>query len=288
MTVLPSPRPGARPTTPLLLALLLLLAGLAPTTVVGQSAVEILQSVADRYEQRLEGIRNYTVVHEVMGMTSTSYFERGPDGDFEGRIVDGPGAGSASSFAPNSPGDFARMADGATYEGTETLDGRETHVIRLEDFTAFDEYMESQGMYSESEMVPESMVIWIDTERLVPLRMEMHGTMTVNGRSGAVTSTIAMEDYREVEGMLYPFATRVQTAGMAELMDITPEQMEQMRAQMEQMRAQLDRMPAAQREMMERMMGEQMEQVEQMLESGAMDMSITVTELRVNERPPAG
>jgi len=284
---------NSTPSRLLPLLLLIVLGAFAPTTLTAQSAADILQSAADRHAENLRGIDDYTVVQEVMGMTTTMYFERGPDGEFQSRIVGGVGGASTvsmSDFAPNEPEQFTRMAEAAVYAGTETLDGRQVHVIRYEDLSVLQDYMESHGMGGDrgGEMVPETMETWIDADRLVPLRLETHGTMTMNGRSGPVTSTVVMEDYREVGGMLYPFTTRIQTTGMAELMDISPDQLEEMQSQMEEMTAQMERMPAAQREMMERMMGDQLDRLRDMLTSGAMAMTVTVVELRVNEGPPGG
>ena len=45
-------------------------------------------------------------------------------------------------------------------------------------------------------------------------------------------------------------------------------------------------MPEQQRQMAERMMSGQMERMETLLSQGTMDMTLQVTEVRVNEGPP--
>ena len=59
----------------LLVSLLTLSAVLAPVAP-AQNAQEIIQTAIDRYEQRMSGVENYTIVQDVMGFESTSYYEK--------------------------------------------------------------------------------------------------------------------------------------------------------------------------------------------------------------------
>jgi uncharacterized protein YhaN len=69
---------------------------------------------------------------------------------------------------------------------------------------------------------------------------------------------------------------------------VSEEERAEIEQQMEQLQQQLESMPESQREMAEGMMGPQLEQMREMLSSGAMEMTLEVTELRVNEGPPGG
>ena len=62
------------------LTLVLLTLTLAPFAV-GQSAADVLETAMARFEDRMSGIDNYTIVMDVMGFEVTNYFEK--------EIVDG-------------------------------------------------------------------------------------------------------------------------------------------------------------------------------------------------------
>jgi len=97
---------------------------------------------------------------------------------------------------------------------------------------------------------------------------------------------MSLEDYREAEGYLHPFVTRTVMEGMMEAADLDEAEI---RAQLDQMRAQLENIPQAQRAMVEGMLGAQIERLEKMLEGdGAMEMTITVKDIKVNQGPPGG
>jgi hypothetical protein len=264
-----------------LLPVLLLLAVPRPGS--AQSAGEVIQAMTERYEDRMSGIEDYTVTQEAMGFPSTTYFERGEDGTFT--MTSMAGSAGAQSMPAPGPELLKRVADVSTLEGVEDVGGRSAHVILIEDIEALSE---SGSFGPAGTWEDASARMWIDEERLIPLQMRLQGTMTVNGRSGPVFSTIVFEDYREEQGLLHPFTTRMTTEGMAELMDISEEQMEEMRQGMAQLQEQMESMPAAQRGMMERMMGGQLERMREMMSSGAMNIVVQVTEVRVNAGPPRG
>ena len=76
--------------------------------------------------------------------------------------------------------------------------------------------------------------------------------------------------------------TVIQIEGLGAMID--PE----MQAQFEAMEKQLADIPPEQRQMVERMMGPQIEQMRQMMSGGddGMTMEVTVTDVRVNSGPP--
>jgi len=270
--------PRARPTDTSLFGMLLavLLVPLTPDSASGQSAAEILQATADRYEERMSGIENYTIVQDVMGFAATTYYERGEDGTFTLSSLEGSSAVQRIPVVDRAH--MSRVAEVSTYEGEQEVGGRSAHVIFVEDIET-----PSQPGFEDG-----TVRMWIDEEWLVPLQVRMEGTVTVDGKSGPVTSTVVFEDYHDEQGLFHPYTTRITTEGVSELMDVSEEQMEEMMRGMEQLQEQLKSMPAAQRAMMERMMGGQLELVQQMLSSGAMDLVVQVTEVRVNAGPPDG
>ncbi len=248
-----------------------------------QSASDVIQAMMERYEERMSGIENYTVTQDAMGFPTTTYFERGEDGTFT--MTSMVGSAATQRMPATGPELLRRVADASTLEGTEDVGGRSAHVLLIEDVEALSE----SGSFGPAGTWQDATVrMWIDEEQLIPLQMLWEGTMTVNGKSGPVSSTMVFEDYRDEQGLLHPYTTRMTTEGIAELMDISDEQMEEMRQGMAQLQEQMESMPAAQREMMERMMGGQLERMREMMSSGAMNVVLQTTEIRVNAGPPQG
>jgi len=73
------PTPAARRLLPLVVVLAL------PSAATAQSAKKILMTSFEEYEQRMEGIENYTIVQETMGFETELTFVRTEDD--EGRTV---------------------------------------------------------------------------------------------------------------------------------------------------------------------------------------------------------
>ena len=153
------------------------------------------------------------------------------------------------------------------------------HVLRIDDLADID--FGHGAVDEDSDFVPERGTIYVDTDLLIPRRMEFEGSMTTEQGTTDVTSVVDLHDYREIEGMLVPFRTVVEMQGLTEAID--PE----MRQQYEEMKRQLAEMPESQRAMAERMMKGQLEQIEKMMQGDAMVIEMTVTDVRVNAGPPS-
>ena len=142
----------------------------------------------------------------------------------------------------------------------------------------------------EEDFRAEKMTMFVDRDLLVMRRMVVDGQMTHEGETHPVTSTVDLDDYRDINGMLYPFRTSVTMEGMAEAMGMTDDDMAEMREQLEEAKRQMDQMPEAQRAMMEKMLKQQMEQMEKMMQDqggGGMQVEVLVKDLRVNSGPPS-
>lgn len=253
----------------------------------GQSAQEIMETAIERYESRMEGIEDYTIVQTVGGQTDTTYHER--------RMVDGlplyPPAGQDSdprmdeimerSAGGNPYAFFTQLASRADLQGTETVDGEETFVLAIDDMSGID-----LGEAEAAGLQLTSARIWIDTDDHVVRRSVVNGTMRANGEDHELTLDASMTDYREVEGMLHPFRSNMEITGIDAM--IPPEQREEMRQAMERMEEQLEQMPPAQREQMRQMMDERMGPMMSMMEGmdNGMTFTMEVQELIVNQGPP--
>jgi len=270
-----------RPSLPLVPVLLALL----PSVVAAQSARSVLERMIAEHDRRAEGIDNYTIVQDVMGQTMTMYYEKDASGAhavFRVRKVAGmggnahePAAGTEDEFWEKLPA----MMEHARSGGKETVDGHATEVVVIDDLaeSGFGERF-AQG---KGDFTPRSATLYVDPELWIPRRTVITGVMKSEGRTADITMTMDAQDIRNVDGLLQPFHTLVRVDGLGQAID------PKMRHQYEEMKKQLAEMPESQRQMAERMMKGQMEQIEQMMNGdGGMNVELVVRELHVNTGPP--
>lgn len=277
-----SPRPPRRPRPPgpasVSLALAVLLPALLPAAATGQSAADVVDRALQRYEERMEGVENYTVVQEAMGNRTTTHFVRTTADGHTVFVPRGAEEGGGDRQVPHYTAMLNEMGKRATLQGTEPVDGRECHVLQLTDFSgdAFRQWNPGQGNWT-----PERLRLFIDTGELLVRKVVLEGTVA-RGEQGKqpVTVTARLRDYRNVDGVVHPFRTEIRTEGLGPSM--TPEQ----RARMEKFLEKMEQLPPRQRKMMEERMGDKLEKMKQMMASGTLDVTATVEEIRVNEGPP--
>jgi hypothetical protein len=251
-----------------------------------QSASEIVDRMLDEYARRAEGVEDYTLVQEVMGFETVSYYEKEMvDGRPVFRLHSGSAAGVDMPDAGQAGGlddIFAvggELADRAEYEGVERVDDYDLHVLRIDDFSGLDF---GRNVTPDSEFTPRSGVLYLDVDTYAPRRLVFQGDMRNAQGTHTVTTTVGIGDYREVEGMLIAYSTSVRIDGLAQAID--PET----REQFEQMQRELEALPPEQRAMVESMMSGQLEQFRAMMsgEDAPMTVQILVREVRVNQGPP--
>lgn len=256
------------------------------TDLAAQSAADVLRTAVEKHHARMEGVENYTVVQEAMGFETTTYLERTT---VDGESVFLPRSSSGSEVGKRAPSNpyatLTELAERASLEGTEAVDGEECHVVSITDFSGVD--LSGFGMAGQDESwTPERMKMWIDTEEHYLRKMTAQGTAAMGGEPQPMSFTAHLMDYRTVKGVVHPFRTRVSIEGMGQ--QISRKDQEEARKSLEQLRERMAEMPPQQREMMKKMMGGQLERIEKMLASGAMDITVDVKEIRVNEGPPKG
>jgi len=133
-----------------------------------------------------------------------------------------------------------------------------------------------------------TMQMLVDAEKYVPLYLKLDGTVTDGNGSRPITIEREDSDYRTVAGCgdLYePFATVMRLGGA-----MTPEQQAQLKAnesKLAELEQQLANMPASQRQMMESMMGPQLEMIRNMASGGGIEIKSTIRELRCNAGLPS-
>lgn len=257
----------------------------AATPVAAQNAGEIIDRMLDAYEARTEGVDDYTLVQRFMGFETVSYFVKEME---DGRPVFRLQESTAGDMEMEEAGpgtldeiyaigeEFKRNAE---YGGRETVAGVDVHVLDITDLesTSF-----GRSMAQDSQFRPVSGRIYLDAETYVPRRMVFDGELTNPEGTHQVTSTMDLEDYRDHQGMLIAHRTVMTIEGLGAAID------EEARAQFEQMEEELANMPPEQRQMVEAMMSEQLEQFRAMMEGDDQPMvvEVEVQEVRVNAGPP--
>lgn len=255
----------------------------APAPAPAQSGSELLQQALERYEAQTEGIESYTVVHQMMGMEQTQRYVRTEVDGHPVFVPEGSAEGATGEMNPWAM--FPKLAERASVQGTETVDGVESHVLRIDDV----EGLGLGGAISQSGQMggftPETMTLYLGTEDYLVRRMMLEGQAQTQMGTQDVTFVANLRDYRQVEGMYHPFRMEMSIQGLSSGM--SDEEKQKARQQLEQLEEQMQSMPEQQRAQMEKILKPQMEKLRKMLDSGRMEFSMTVQEVRVNT-PPSG
>ena len=169
----------------------------------------------------------------------------------------------------------AEIIDTATLIGTETVDGRNAYHLRADNIG---EVQEADG----SEFKMDTINIWIDAREYVPLRMTIEGSLTAEGQTRPMTMENIQADYRTVPGsnMYESYKQVMKISGM-----MGPAQEAEMREaakQMAEFEQQMASMPPAQREMMEKMMGPQLEMIKSRSAGGGFQNEVIINSITVN------
>jgi len=261
----------------------LALACAATSSLAAQTVEEIVHGMYDSYERQSEGVDNYRIVQAMMGFEATSYFEKEiVNGHPVFRMRDSDMGGLSFSLGDEDVGvgDLFlwgdQLIEHGRYVGSEQMGASRVHVLAVDDLTQL--RVARPTTPEDLEFEPKSARIYVDAALMVPRRMEYTGDARTDAGPAEVTVQVDMENYLPIEGLLIPYRTVVNIAGLGAAID--PE----MRAEFEEMQRQLDALPPDEREMMERMLGPQMDQIRQMMEGGgdSMTLEITVLDVAIN------
>lgn len=260
-----------------------LLVAVASPALSAQTAADVLRTALERYEQSTEGIESYAVTQEAMGYRTTTHFEKVEVGGHPVfRVAPGPGeAAPADSSLRNPYALFPGILDRAVLRGRSTVDGTEAWVVAVEDFEGLD--VQAPGVSRrEGRFEPRSGEFHIGTDRYLLRKIHLEGVLHRGGRTAPVTLTAGLGDYREVEGMYHPFRVDIRLEGVA---DVFPPRD---RKRLEALQRRMEQMSEKDRETMRKMLGPELRQMQQILETGALEFTATVERLRVNPGPPSG
>ncbi len=184
-----------------------------------------------------------------------------------------PAADSRQSLA-----DMAEFAAMAELVGTEDVYDRKAWVIRADDIGR------TQRTDDGQEMTIDTATFWIDTEEYVPLRLKMDGVLTSGGESRPLTIEKHDQDYRRVGSLFMPYRQVMRIAGIMDAKQRA--EMQEAQEQLAEFEKQMASMPESQRQMMENMMGPQIEMVRKMAAGGGLEVVTDVYQVRVNAGLP--
>lgn len=248
-------------------------------------AAEILEIVWQHYEQSIRDVDDYKVVTEHFTTHYVKQFDNGRP-YFVSQVETDSFWGSISGLgmqttSPMVDADFfssevfEHLKQNAIYAGSEYIDGLNTHVIFLEDMRvfmdAFDDVDEPMGQLR----------LYFDNEHWVLRQMQFSAEAEIEeGRVQVIEPVVKMLDYRNINGMMIPFMTKIVVQGLTEhLSDAEREEAQQALLEFDR---ELAQMPAQQREMVEQMMSGQLDQLRKMLEEDSIEFIIEVKDVKVN------
>lgn len=202
---------------------------LPSSSVAQQDGGQVLRTALDRYEQRLEGVGGVTVVQRTR-------LPMGGDRRVEARLVkrqvDGrtllvPEGSAAGSAVAGIYANLPSLGERASLRGRSTVDGRDVYVVEVADLQ---EMEFGQGALSSGggSFVADSATLYLDSERYLLRRADMHGRMSTGMGDQGVSVRAHFRDYRSRGGYLHPFRVEatVRMEGMGRQMRAMMEKME--------------------------------------------------------------
>lgn len=173
-------------------------------------------------------------------------------------------------------GSFEEIIRGADSVSEDSYNGKRVYKVEISDRDLLNEYMEQDLDFDEDDIVIEHATLWLDREKLVPLKMEYKSSPSVG-----ITFRILAEDYQEHSGLPIAHHIKIELDGLEDM--FSDEEIAEAREMMREIEEQLAAMPESQRRMIERQMEGQMEQFQAMLEAESMgSFSIKVKSVTVN------
>ncbi|TVR13105.1 MAG: hypothetical protein EA391_14495 [Balneolaceae bacterium] len=253
--------------------------------VFAQNPADILQRMIDHHSNSISGIETMMTVTTMEGLIETDE----PDTTFYRKVTLDNGIPSLqpvtrSSDVPSTSAhdfnmNFDTLAENATYEGTETIDGYNTHVLLIEDISAL--YRGATAGLEETPVTQEGEAmrgrLYIDTNNYVMRRIsfDMQFSEEYTG-----TYDINFKDYRNVDGMYYSFLSEMVIDGISE--QFSAEDLAKARESLQEARQQIDNASGMQRRILERTLRGTIDRLEKMLEEGGMTMRLVTHTVETN------
>ena len=176
---------------------------------------------------------------------------------------------------------FAAVARNTKMTGREKINGRP--ALKL-----ITEGLNNRQTTDGGEFVLQTMHLWVDADHYVPLKFQVDGIATQNGESRKVSIGREDLDFQTYPGcgdVREPSKSIMRMAGI-----MSPEEQAQMAeasAKMAEFEQQMASMPAAQKEMIMRQMGPQLEMMRGMASGKGIEMVTELKAMRCNTGAPA-
>ena len=176
---------------------------------------------------------------------------------------------------------YAAVAGRTRVTGRETINGRSALKLITEDIN-------SRQVTDGGEFMLQTMHLWVDADRYVPLKFKVEGIVMQDGESREISigrEDLDFQTYPGCGSMLEPTRSIMRMAGV-----MSPEEQAQMAEAGEKMaefEQQLASMPAGQKEMIMRQMGPQLEMMRNMAAGNGIELVSEVKAMRCNTGTPA-
>ena len=264
-----------------------LLLGMLVPAAEAQSAQDIFDRMIEEYQNSLSGVATMMMVTRMEGFLQsdepdTTYYRKVMREGYPVMETTGYGSGTPASGYYNIQDNYDALLENSNYQGTETVNGREAHVIFIRDVSALYEDVVSSGVENETQQAqPQTGRMYIDAEDYIPIRMNFD--IDYNGEYTG-SADIQMMDIREVDGMMVPFEMVMKFDGISETM--SAEEIAETRKQLEEFEKQMEEASGFQKRMMENVLKPQIERLQKILEEGGLTMKTYVLDVQTNVEIP--
>lgn len=254
----------------MLLAMFFFLSGQALAEYAVSDAAEVVENAQQHYEESIRNIDDMEVVME----KHINYYKKAeqnghPYLEFSGQDAKGMNALASDGYVLLTPSVFADLKENARYEGEDVVNGHPVHVL----------YIDKLVMPAEEAGANQTMEdarFYIDSDDWILRQVSFTTEIQVDGSKQIVDPVTTFKDYRNVEGMMIAFRTVTHVTGLSDMFT------GQERREAEQAMKELEKIPAVQREMAERMMGDKISRYKKMLEDDRMVTVQEIEEVKVN------
>jgi hypothetical protein len=250
-----------------------------------QDPANLLDRMIQEHANSISGIETMMVITQMEGIIESEH----PDTTYYRKVTMEDGTPtlqpvSSANDAPkadyyNFKQNYDAIVQNSVYEGTQNVDGRTAHVILIEDISAL--YGDVVGQTNPGEGEPQSGRLFVDSDNYVLLKMQFDMQFEEE-YSGSID--INMKDYRNVDGVNYPFLMEMDIEGISE--EFSAEDLAEAREGMAELKEQIDNASGIQRRIMERAIRPQIERFERMLEEGGMTMRMVTLAVETNVSIP--
>lgn len=251
-----------------------------------QSSQQILDRMIEQYTNSIEDVETMMMISRMEGFMETepdtTYYRKVETDGFPTMQVVSSGSQTPGANYYNFQDNYDALVENSTYEGTENVNGREAHVLFIEDVTAlYDDVVTTPEGQQQEQAEPQSGRMYIDTNDYIPIRMSFD--INYDGEYTG-TADMIMSDIRNVNGMLIPFQMEMKIEGISGSM--SAEDMAEAQESMKELEAQMENASGLQKRILERAVKPQMERLQKILEDGAMTMTTIIEDVQTNVTIP--